>query len=300
MCRTLLSAALALCVAAPPAFAQTPQEVPSLKVEQPAVTVLSTGSGPKRLLRYKVPADTKDRIDMTMHISMSMDVLGMGEQRMDAPPMKLGLDVDVTNVAENGDITYVFTFVEASMDGPGLPADALDLIKGLTGTATMSDRGFVRAMAFDKAKGANPMFDQFMSASGIDRMSAPLPEEPLGVGAKWEVAQVVESGGIRLDQKATYEITAMDATSATMALTVDQRAANQTLTPPGMPPGAEATLVSMAGAGTGRMTFADGDVAPLGDLTLKSQMTMDMAAEGESMRMSMGTDMKMTMARGKR
>jgi hypothetical protein len=144
------------------------------------------------------------------------------------------------------------------------------------------------------------MISQMMSSSGIDRMSAPLPEEPLGVGAKWEVAQAVETGGMRLDQKATYEITAMDATSATMALTLDQRAENQTLTPPGMPPGAGATLVSMAGTGTGRLTIADNTVTPLSDMTIKSEMTMDVGAEGQTMRMSTRTDMKMSMARGKR
>lgn len=299
MIRTLLSAVLALCVAAAPAFAQTPQDVPSVKFEQPTVTVLSTGSGPKRPLRYKALSGTKERLDLTMLMSMAMD-MGSGEQKMDAPPMRMALDMDVTNVAANGDITYTFTFVEASMDGPGLPAGAFDAIKGLKGTATMSNRGFVRAMAFDEAAGVNPMIGQLMSSSGIDRMSAPLPEEPLGVGAKWDVAQSVESGGMRLDQKTIFEITAMDATSATMAVTLDQRAANQTLTPPGMPSGAEATLVSMAGTGTGRITIADGSVTPLSDMTIKSAMTMDVGAEGQNMRMSTRTDMKMSMTRGKR
>jgi hypothetical protein len=299
MFRTLLSAVLALCVAAPAALAQTPQEAPAVKFEAPVITVHSTGSGPKRPLRYKVLSGTKERVEMTMTMSMAMD-MGSGEQQVDPPPLRMALDMDVTNVAANGDITYTFTFVEASMDGPGLPPGAFDAIKGLKGTATISDRGFLRAMAFDAAAGVNPMVGQLMSSSGIERMSAPLPEEPLGVGAKWDVAQSVETGGMRLDQKTTYEITAMDATSVTLALTLDQRAENQTLSAPGMPPGAEATLVSMAGTGTGRLTIADNSVTPLSDMTIKSAMTMDVGAEGQKMRMSTRTDMKMTMARGER
>jgi hypothetical protein len=302
MFRMILSVMFAVYVAsAGPAFAQTPQDVPALKFEEPAVTVLSTGSGPKRPLRYKAAAGSKERIDLRMEASMSMAMEGMGELNDDAPtPITMTMDIDVTNVAANGDITSTFTFVDASMEGPGLPPGTFDAIRGVTGTITMSDRGLVRAMSFEGAKGLNPMIDQLMSSSGLDRMSPPLPEEPLGVGAKWEVTQAVESGGMRIDQQSTYEITAMDAASVTMAMTVRQSAASQALTPPGMPPGVQTTLMSMDGTGTGRMTLADGSLVPRTDMSIDSQMTMDVSAEGQSMRMSMRTAMKMTMAVAKR
>ncbi|HEX6323575.1 MAG TPA: hypothetical protein VFZ36_07610 [Vicinamibacterales bacterium] len=301
MLRWFLSAVVAVSVApAVPVFAQTPQDVPAVKFEPPTVTVRSTGTGPKRPLRYKVAAGSKERIDITMTMSMAMAMEGADEQSMDVPPVRMALDMDVTDVAANGDITYAFTFVEASIDGPGFPPGLLDQLKGAKGTATSSDRGFLKAMAFEVAQGVNPVLDQLMSSSGIERMSAPLPDEPLGVGAKWDVRQPVESGGMRLDQTTTYEITAMDAASVTMAVTMEQRAANQALTPPGMPPGAEATLVSMEGTGNGRITLADGSMIPLSDLAINGRMTMDVGAEGQNMRMSTRTRMQVTIARGKR
>lgn len=293
----LLFAALAV-----PAPAQTPgQAMPSVSpVEPPVLKVHSTGSGAKRLLRYKAAAGAKDRLDLTLQMSISMAMEGMDSQSMDAPPISMSVDLDVVEQKPGGDLSVRMTFADAKMEGPGLPAGALDSIKGMSAVIAMSDRGIVKSMTLDPGKAANPLMSQLLSASGFDKLSVPLPEEAMGVGAKWDVTQKVSANGITLEQTSSYEIVSMDDTTAVFAVALTQTAGPQTVAPPGMPPSVQASLVSMDGTGRGRMSLIEGALTLYGDMSLESKMVMDMTAEGQAMRMSTATDMKMTLARGQR
>lgn len=292
---TILAMALALAHAA---AAQTP--APAFANTDTKVTVVSTGAGPKRALRYKAAAGSKERLDMTMKMSVEVALPGEGSQTMDAPAVKMGMDVDVTAVSPNGDIGVALVITEASMEGAGIPPGVLDPVKGLAVAMTMTPRGLVKEMTFDESKIVDPMMKQVLSSSGLDRLAAPMPEEEVGVGAKWIVEQSLDANGIRMTQKSTFEVVAMDATSTTLALVLEQSAAEQKVSPPGMPANISATIVEMKGAGTGQLALVDGVMALVGDMQIKSNVTMDIAAEGQQQRMTTATGMKMTVARGKR
>lgn len=280
--------------------AQTPAPAPAAAGIQPApatVTVLSTGTGEKRAVRYKLVQGAKERIELTMKATISMDIPDAGPQTMDAPAVKMAMDIGVTDVAANGDIALTMAIVSASMDGPGAQEGVLDMLKNLTASLVMTDRGLVKSMNIDDSKLANPMMKQVLSSMGFERLSAPLPAEPVGVGAKWEVVQSMDANGMRLDQKTIFEVVAMDAGSTTFALSMTQTAPAQKIAPPGMPEGVGVNLISMSGEGSGRMALPDGSVALIGDLAITSKVVMEMIAEGINQRMSTATDMKMTVAR---
>lgn len=280
--------------------AQTPAPAPAPAGIQPApatVTVLSTGTGEKRAVRYKLVQGAKERIELTMKATISMNIPDAGAQTMDAPAVKMAMDIDVTEVAANGDITLTMAIVSASMDGPGAQEGVLDMLKNLTASVVMTDRGLVKSMKIDDSKLANPMMKQVLSSMGFERLSAPLPVEPVGVGAKWEVVQSMDANGMRLDQKTIFEVVAMDAGSTTFALSMTQTAPAQKIAPPGMPEGVGVNLISMSGEGSGRMALPDGSVALIGDMAITSKVVMEMTAEGINQRMSTATDMKMTVAR---
>lgn len=264
------------------------------------ITVITTGTGPKRALRYKAVAGSKERLDMTMKMSVEVEVPGAGSQTMDAPAVSMGMNVDITAVSPNGDIGVALVFTEASMEGTGIPAGVLDPLKGLSAAMTMTPRGLVKEMKFDESKIVDPMMKQVLSSSVLDRLAAPMPEEEVGVGAKWIVEQALDANGIQMTQKSTFEVVGMDATSTTLTLALEQSAAEQKVTPPGMPANIIATIVEMKGTGTGKMALVDGVMALVGELQVNSKITMDISAEGQQQRMATATGMKMTIARGKR
>lgn len=266
----------------------------------PVVTVLGTGAEPRRALRYTATAGSKERVDLTMRMSLAMT---MGEQSMppmDIPAIRMGLTTDVNSITPSGDVTFTFGFAEMSMEGGGMPPGAGDALKGITGVITMNDRGVVKSTKLDLAMITDPSIKQLLSSAGIEKLAAPLPEEALGVGARWEVRQPIEVNGIRTDQKMVFEVTAMDASTATMKVTTEQTAAPQKLTPPGMPAGADVSLVSMSGGGTGTLTLQPGAVMLLGQLDGTTKIVMDVSAEGQQQRMSTDTTLKLTVAQGKR
>ena len=298
MRRTRLAlVAIAVLAAAAPALAQTPA-LPN--VIDTKVAVISTGTGAKRPLRYKPVAGAKERLDLKMAMGLTMEMPGMGAQSMPAPSMTMAIDMDVASISPAGDISVTMTVPSATMEGEGLPAGMLDPVKGLSAAIVMDGRGMVKSMKFDESKITDPMMKQLVSQSGLDRLSMPLPEEPMGVGGKWQVTQAIEGGGIKLDQISTFEVVELNDTSATFNMTISQSAAPQTVALPGMPGGVEASLAGMTGTGGGRMTLADGALALTGEMNMKSSMTMDVNAGGQSQRIGTSTDMKMTLARGKR
>ena len=79
MLRRFAAVSVAVLALVAPALAQTPAAPPA--VTKTDVKVLSTGSGPKRTLRYSVPAGTKDRIDMTMQMAVTVDIPGVGPKK---------------------------------------------------------------------------------------------------------------------------------------------------------------------------------------------------------------------------
>lgn len=292
---------------APLAAAQTPPPPPAAPAAQavapsdaPIIKMISTGTGEKRQLRYKLSAGARERIDLRMQASVTMDIPEAGQQTMDTPAIVMGVNVDVTAVAPNGDATSTITIADASMAGADVPEGALDQVKGLSAVMITTSRGLVKQMSFDDARITDPMMKQALASTGLDKLAVPMPEDAVGVGAKWDVVQGAEANGIKVDQKTTYEVVAMDPASTTLAVTMEQTADEQTLTPPGMPSAVQIKLVSMEATGTGRMTFPEGAVALFGDMLLKSKVVMDVTAEGQQQRMSTATDMKMTISRGKR
>ena len=83
------------------------------------VKLLAAGSEPKKQLRYAIPATHKSRLDMTTTISMAMNLGGMAVP-MDMPTIKMSIDIGVTNIAANGDITYNLAFTGVDVQAGGL------------------------------------------------------------------------------------------------------------------------------------------------------------------------------------
>ena len=148
-----------------------------------------------------------------------------------------------------------------------------------------------RSSNIDTSKVTNPQFKQALEsiASSLDNMVTPLPEEAVGVGARWEVRQGLAASGTSMFQKAVFEVVSIDGKVVTLKVTGEQTAPPQAMSNPAFPPGTEASLQKATGAISGTMTMRLDDLVPTSVLNSQLDMIMDVSIGGQSQTMSVTT-----------
>ncbi len=279
-----------------PFAAQTPvQQAPVAAPAEPTVTVLSTGAAPRTALRYSIPKDYKEHLNMKMAMGMAMDMQGMEMPAMTMPVMNLGADMAVTEVSAAGDITVAMTFTNFDLEQtPGVDPSVMAMlqasdpgIKGLQGTVTLTNRGVSHGAVMDTSKLANPQMAQVLDSmsESFRNFSSPFPEEPIGLGAKWQVKQPLTSGGLQTQMVSTYELTGFDGKTAAMKVTMEQSAEPQSFMNPALPAGADVQLQHFAGSGTGTFSVPLTGLVPTSEMNSQLEMTMSVSANGSDMSM---------------
>jgi hypothetical protein len=268
------------------------------------VTLLSPGAAPRAPVRYRIAPGTKNTMAMSMAMSMAMTMGEMAAPALDMPVMKLTADLTVTSVAANGDATYDLQFTGMDAETrPGQDPSAAAMLKssaqGITaikGTVVVSNRGVNRSARFDLDKVGDPMLKQMLGSlsTSIESMSTPLPEEAIGVGARWEVRQAFTTAGTATFQRAEYELVSADTGGVTMRVSVDQTAPRQMVDNPALPPGATMEVEKISGTGAGSMTLRLDSLVPSGELSSTSNAQMNATVGGQSQRIVVETKIKMT------
>jgi len=220
---------------------------------------------------------------------------------MKIPPMTLTMDTTVKDVSPEGDITYELVMEDAKIEEqadstPGLGAamkTALGGVKGLTGTGVMSSRGVNKGTEIKLPEGAEPQLRQAMdqARNSFNNLSAQLPEEAVGPGARWEVKQAPKTQGMTIHQTATYQIVSIENDRVTTTTTFTQSAANQKIENPAMQ-GIKVDLTKLAGSGKGNVTFDLAQLMPsAGSLDMHTEMSMAMNMGNQKQTMSMKMDL---------
>jgi hypothetical protein len=285
---------------------QQPEGYPAAG-EPAIVKLISAGAAPRSALRYAVPADAKEHMDMTLNMSMSMDMGGMSMPAMTVPGMKIGADVAVTSLSPAGDLTYTMGFTGVTVEAGADPAMAAqmqgmsDFMKTVTGSVTLSNRGVVRTANLDLGKLANSEFAQILGSTSetLKNVATPFPEEEVGVGARWEVRLALEAAGVKMYQKTEFELVAFDGKTATLKTKTEQTAPPQSISNPAMPSGAAIQLQKMTGAGSGTMVVRLNGLVPTSNANVESTMVMLVDLAGSTQQMSATTSMKLSVAPGK-
>lgn len=268
------------------------------------VKLIDAGAQPRKALRYNIPATFKGSMDMTMEMSMNMNVGGMAIP-MTLPAMKMSADLAVTGITPAGDATYTMAFTGMTMDSAGGEANPMlaqilptlqSSIQGIKGTATVTNRGQVKAtkMEMGEAGPAQQMMGEL--SSQLDNLSTPLPEEPVGVGAKWESRTAVKTAGQYSFQKVVAEIVSMEGSTVTLKVTLEQTTPPQTINNPALPAGAEVQLDNAKGSGTGTQVLHLDSLIPTGETSITSSMSMTVSLAGQSQPMTSETTVKMKIA----
>jgi len=298
--RTAGSAAVA--VDAPP-VAPTATAEPTLPVPSPpTVTLLQAGAEPRRQLRYAFGLQRETaQIDLKMSIAMRTGARAAPIISM--PTFRITIETRPTRIRPDGTLeaSEVIKKAEVLREGqiaPGLVekfTPQLEQLVGMKGTMVITTRGVLLAMdmeemAPDTADSVHEIAD--IVVNSIHDFGTPLPEEPVGRGARWEVKSAV-AGGAGTVERTTY--TAKALTDKTAALEVTLSRGTPPDTPPSAAPADASTrLVSHEASGAGTIAISLEQLTPTWTMTTSSRSHLVMLVGSEQQ--AAATDMTLHLA----
>jgi hypothetical protein len=256
-----------------PAVAQmTPVVQPEIASAN-GIKLLDAGALPRRELKFRPVAKSKQTVMMNM--AMSMDMV-MGETPLPKtviPKMLMKIDVFVDAVDPSGDIRYSFTYngVEAIADRNVSPEvlavtqKSLKSLVGMKGNLVISSAGQLKSQNFVFPKTIDPAMKQTLDqfTKSLDQLSLQFPSELVGVGAKWQANNSLQISGIRLNQFLTYEIVELNDREMKIRTVVSQSAPIQEFPIPGVGKEVKASIISLISKGEGTQTVRFDSLLPI-------------------------------------
>lgn len=282
-----------------------PMKVRADDLGQPVqVELIDAGKAPLQEIRYKPRVGETQTAVMTISIEMSMSSAGNAIPAPAIPAQKVTFDTTVEDINADGDIKFNFVYTGAEVvDDPKNPSAMTSLLKdmvksleGATGSATVTNRGITKSAEFNIPEDMAPQMKQMLDGmkESMNRISSPVPIEPIGLGAKWKVTQDLVANGMHIVQTSSHEITKFDTGGFTMTIKVTQTADPQEIKNAALPAGTKLSLVSLNTDGEGTSQVEAGSIIPIqSSLSIKTQSTMDVEAVGQKQQMT--TDVKMSM-----
>jgi hypothetical protein len=268
----------------------------------PDVKLVSPGKGPTKPLRFAPSKGATQSVVMTMRMQMAIKMGTMDMPATKLPAMKMYADLTITDVQPNGDIRYDYKLakVEVDNDPTANPAvvnamrDALKGAEGITGKARVTSRGFTRDMELSIPDSANPQLKQMLDSmkDSMRQLTAPLPDEAIGVGAKWQTKYRIKQNGMEVQQTADNELVALKGNVASVKTILTQTADRQAMNPPGLPAGATVELIELKSTGSGDSQVDLGKLMPQSaQMQLKSNTKSHIKMSGQEQDMTTDLDL---------
>ena len=225
---------------------------------------------------------------------------------MDLPGMKMTFDLAVTNVTPAGDVTYSVAFTDMTAEAaPGMDPSVVAMIQGsaaavkeMKGTATISNRGVIRSTTFDLSKMSDPNLKQALQqvSSQLEGMALPLPEEPIGPGARWEARQAVDAAGMATYVRTEYELVSATGNAVQLRVKAETTAPPQPVSNPMLGADAQVQVEKLTGTNTGTVTLQLDGLVPTGEMSGTTNTMMSLTMGGQTQQMGVDIKMKTTVA----
>ncbi len=298
-----------------PAAAPVSAEVPSANNQlvsdstqtsaagQTQVELLTTGTEPRQELRFKPQVNAKQTVTLTMNMDVATSVEGGSGPKFQIPASTMKMDTVVTQVDPNGDIHFQFTYTDADVVAdPSVPPEMLNAMQsaikkvvGVSGTSIIDNRGQTKSGSFVLPEGSDPITKQLFNqvSNSLDQFSSSVPQEAVGVGAKWRVSDSLNVGGINLNQSVIYELVSLKDNVATLNVSIEQQANAQDVNIPGVAPkGASFSLKSLTSKGQGQMIIPLDAIMPTrSTMSISSQNEMNIKEANSSEGVTVGTQL---------
>lgn len=280
---------------------------PTSAAGQTQVELLTTGTEPKQELRFKPQVNAKQTVTLTMNMDVATSVEGRSMPKFQIPASTMKMETVVTQVDPNGDIHFQLAYTDADVvaDSTAQPEivnamrSTLKKMVGLKGTFVSDNRGQVKSGNFVLPEGLDPMTKQLFQqvSNSLTQLSAPVPAEAIGRGAKWRVTSSLNVAGINLSQSSIYELTSLEDNVANLNITLEQQATSQALSLPNLPTGSTMTLKSLKSQGQGQMKIRLDAAMPIqANMSLNSNGEMGIKGANNGKETTVSTQLSMQMA----
>lgn len=246
------------------------------------VVVLDAGAEPRTELRLVIAASCTEVMTVTTVQEISQTI--GGQQMPETGPIGnvMEMATSATPVGDNYEVRAEVISAVSTPDTPPQLAASIDAelnaIVGLTSYATLTDRA-VQVPGSSRVEGAGALGPMASAIESLNQAQSPLPEEPVGVGARWETTSVLELEGLLITTIATSELVSMDGTilelrvTGTQEVDPDSRMRTQGLT-------GEVTLWDVTSSGTTVLDLAT--INPISmSLSTQGIQAFDFGAGGE-------------------
>lgn len=276
------------------------QELAQAELNAAVITLVDPGAEPRQLLRYDFANMQPTTLAMDTSMSMSMS-MAFGSVTQTLPTIRAV--TSIRSITPTGSGALIETRLDRFelIPRPGTDPMMEQVLQqtlagfaGAVGTVEMDAAGRVLSATFDTS-GLDPMVAQQVESitQSLQQAAVPLPDVPVGAGARWEAAVDMVAGGMSVSQRTQFRLDEVTPTGAQLSVSVSQTAATQTFSDPAT--GMAMTLESMSATGTGTSSLQLSSVIPTGAMHVEVSMAMTsadpaMAAMGTmSMTMSMDT-----------
>ncbi|TDC50839.1 hypothetical protein E1212_13910 [Jiangella ureilytica] len=215
----------------------------------PQVTVTDPGAEPRSVMELSPTAGDTVELDMRILSESTQTLDGEAQPPQQIPPMIFGLAVTVDEVTdEQISMSVVYDRAEFESDDPQLQA-TMESMVGLTSTVTTNRSGVFIDGTIDTT-GVDPALGAAIGQMGaqLEQLAMPLPTDPVGVGAVWDVTTAIDSNGVVFCSTTTYRLTEFDGDAYAFETEVTQQAQPTTLEQ------GTATIEVLEGTGTGSGT----------------------------------------------
>lgn len=286
-----------------------PEPEPAISEEplpETELELVDGGKKPRSELRYAFEQGRKHEMVMDMQMSMTMTMNGAPAPEASMPKIRTRVALQEEKILENGNVRAKavirdMVIVDEKSAEPAMLASIkpeLARIKNLEGWSEMTNRGFIVGGEYKTPPGASPQLQQMVQQlqGNMKQLSFPLPEEPVGEGAKWRVKQVVRNSGMTIDQVSNCTLKSLKGTSASLRCVISQDARVQTLRA-GLPPGTQGKLLSHKATGTSDIDLDLNTLVPNTTGDIKAATEIAMTAGGRSMTMKTQMTMNMSVRR---
>lgn len=249
------------------------------------IELLTPGAEPRRELKFRPAANSKQTMVMTMGMSMDMSMGDSPLPKTPIPKMVIKMDLNVQKVDPSGDIYYSFAYgdikVVAEKDTPPAMIAAIEKslksVIGIKGNLVIDSSGLIKQKNFILPKTVEPMMRETLEqfSKSMDQVSTQFPSGMLGVRGKWQVSNAIQSGGIKFNQSAIYEIVEISDVGMTVQTKMTQSALPQDLKLPNLGKDVKAKLTSLNSTGEGQYRVRFDSLLPIsGKLLINTNSKM--------------------------
>ncbi len=245
----------------------------------PIVQLEEAGEAPRKELRLAPTLGAAESVALVLDLVMGLDMGGGRPKLTNPPPFRIVLDGAVQERTPEGHYVYAFTLREGKVlpppvDGEMSEAEKAELEKlgeqvkeevarfvGTTGSLVLDARGrLVRSEVKPPAGTEGKAFKNLEKA--LMNALVPLPEEPVGVGARWTVTQPVEESGLSLKQTVSYTLTSLEGDRAAVRFQLEQQGDQSSFSMSGLPEDTAVHLVALVSKGEGEAEVDLGHLLP--------------------------------------